>query len=358
MRARERRSFFTPGPEEMKDTFSRILILNQNWLGDVLFSTPAIRALRQRYPQAHITCLAPRRVAEVLSHNPNLNEVLVYNERAMLVTLFEPLRILWMMRCRRFEAVFFFHRSRSKAFLAWLAGIPVRVGFSREGRGWLLTHPVAMPRGSLHKTDLFLYLLATLGISSAGRWPEMEATREEEKALNDLLLTEGISKEQSFVVLHVGGNWDLKRWPIEYFIRWTRLFLESRDWKVVLCGSAGEERLARQVLQAFPGGKVVSLCGRTKLGELAALMKRAKMVLSNDSGPIHVAASQRARTLGLFGPTSPMETGPISEGPLRVLWKDVGCQVPCYFRACNGRACMNFLTPEEVFERTQELLAL
>jgi len=342
----------------MEPSFSRILILNQNWLGDVLFSTPAIRAIRRRYPHAYIACLAPRRVSDALSHNPHLDEVLVYNERSMLVTLLEPLRILFALRKRRFDAIFFFHRSRSKAFLAMLAGIRSRIGFVRQGRSWLLTHAVPMPGEPMHKIDLFLHLLDRCGIPSAGRWPEMEATTEEEASLTRLLSVEGISVDRPYVVLHVGGNWELKRWPISHFIRWIELFLEKNDWKIVLCGSAGETSLAQQAVDAFSKGRVVSLCGRTTLGELTALMKHARLVLSNDSGPIHVAVSQRTRTLGLFGPTSPKETGPVSEGPVRVLWKDVGCRVPCYFRSCSGRACMELLSPEEVYERAEELLAL
>ena len=340
------------------DDLSRILILNQNWLGDVLFSTPAIRALRRRFPQAYLACLAPRRVSEALAHNPHLNEVLVYDERWNLRTLFEPLRVWRQLRRRRFDAVFLFHRSRSKALLAALAGIRTRIGLARGGRDWLLTHAVEPPQGPVHKIDVLLHLVSAAGVPSAGRWPEVEPTAEEEASLAKLLHGEGIASKDAFAVLHAGGNWELKRWPVDYFIRWIRLFRKKNDWKIVLCGTAGEAPLSQKILDAFPDGQVVSVCGRTTLGELASLMKRARLVLSNDSGPIHVAASQRARVLGLYGPTSPRETGPVSEGPVRVLWKDVGCQVPCYFRACNHRACMDLLTPEEVFERTEELLAL
>ncbi len=345
-------------PPDMEAPFSRILILNQNWLGDVLFSTPAIRAIRRRYPQAYIACMAPHRVSDVLLHNPHLDEVLAYNERSMLVTFFEPLRVLFALRKRRFDTVFFFQRSRSKAFLAMLAGIRSRIGFARGGRGWLLTDAVPLPETPMHKIDLFLHMLERFGIPSAGRWPEMDITAEEESSLVRLLSVEGVSIDRPFAVVHVGGNWELKRWPIRHFIQWINIFLKKREWKIVLCGSAGEKKLAQEVVDAFPSGVVTSLCGRTSLGQLGALMKRAGLVVSNDSGPIHVAVSQRARTLGLYGPTSPRETGPVSEGPLRVLWKDVGCRVPCYFRACNARACMEFLTPEEVYERAEELLAL
>lgn len=347
-----------PSPIRALKDPARILILNQNWLGDVLFSTPAIRAIRRRFPKSHLSCLAPKRVSDALLRNPHLNETLSYDERAALLTLFEPLRVWAMLRKRRFDAVILFHRSRSKAFLAMAAGIRLRVGFARGGRDWLLTEAIAPPEGRPHKIDAFLHLLKEAGIPSDGRWPELVPSKADEAGLNALLASRGVSADEPLAVVHAGGNWELKRWPPEYFSRWIDLFRRAKKWKIVLCGTASEEMLARSIAEKFTDGGVVSVCGKTSLGELAALMKRARIVLSNDSGPIHVAAAQRAPILGLFGPTSPRETGPVSEGPVRILWKDVGCRVPCYFRSCNKRACMEFLTPEEVLERSEELLAL
>lgn len=343
----------------MDATASRILIVNQNWLGDVLFSTPAIRAVRRRYPKAFIACLAPRRAAEALSHNPHLDEVIVYDERAALLTLFEPTRVLLALLRRRFDTALLFHRSRSKAFLTLLAGIPHRIGYARAGRGWLLTQAVPPALVPVHKIDHFLALVEKAGIPGAGREPEVHVTREEEMSLAKLLAEAGLAAGVPYAVVHAGGNWDLKRWPADYFIHWSRLFLEkNKGWKVVLCGASSEKALVERILEGCRDGGVVSLCGRTSFGQLAALMKQARFVLSNDSGPIHVAASQGTPILGLYGPTSPRETGPVSKGPVRLLWQDVGCTVPCYFRSCQGRACMELLTPEEVLERAEELLAL
>jgi lipopolysaccharide heptosyltransferase II len=221
-----------------------------------------------------------------------------------------------------------------------------------------LTHALEPPASPAHKIDAFLYLLSGVGIPAAGRAPELVPTSEERASLEARLSAAGVRPADALAVLHAGGNWALKRWPAGYFVRWIRLLRAKGPWKIVLCGTASEEALAREITGAFADGTVVSLCGGTSLGELAALMRRASLVVSNDSGPLHVAASQRARILGLYGPTSPRETGPVSEGPVRILWKDVGCQVPCYFRDCDHRACLDLLTPEEVFERTEELLAL
>lgn len=334
----------------------RILIVNQNWMGDVLFSTPAIRAVRKSFPQSFISCLVPERAADVLRHNPHLNEVLTYDERVSLVRPFKIAGLWRKMKRRRFDSVIFFHRSRSKAFLAFLAGIPERIGFARCGHRRFLTEAVPYPAQEPHKTDLFLHLVQAVGVRSDGREPDFEVTVQEKRSLEKKLMNEGLAPNDTYAVLHAGGNWPLKRWPIEHFIRWTGWFLEQTRWKLVICGTASEEGLAREILSRAPGGNVVSLCGKTTLGELAALMMRAKFLISNDSGPIHVAASQGTRILGLYGPTSTALTGPVSAAKMKILQNDVGCEVPCYFRTCDHRVCMELLSPEQVFEHTLELI--
>ncbi len=335
----------------------RILIVNQNWMGDVLFSTPAIRALRKSFPQSFISCLVPERAADILRHNPYLNEVLTYDERASLASIVKPVRLWFQLRRRRFDKVYLFHRSRSKAFIAMLAGIPERIGLGSPGRRRFLTQTVPLPPDPTHKTDVFLHLLQASGVRPDGREPDFEVTAEEKSSLEKKLMLEGLAPKDAYAVLHAGGNWALKRWGLEYFICWTGLFLDAPGRKVVICGTASEEKLALEILTRYPGGNVVSLCGKTTLGELAALMAGAEFLISNDSGPIHLAASQKTKILGLYGPTSEALTGPISLGKTKILRKDVGCEVPCYFRSCDHRVCMELLSAEEVFEHTRELIS-
>jgi heptosyltransferase-2 len=334
----------------------RILIVNQNWLGDVLFSTPAIRAVRKTFPRSFISCLVPDRAADVLRHNPHLDEVLTYDERASLVSIFKAAGLWRQMKRRRFDSVIFFNHSRSKAFIAMLAGIPERIGLAFPASRRFLTKAIPLPPDPMHKTDLFLFLVQAAGIRPDSREPDFEVTAGEKRSLEKKLMSEGLAPNDAYAVLHAGGNWVLKRWPLEYFIRWTGLFLGQTPWKVVICGTASEENLAREILGHYPGGNVISLCGKTTLGELAALIARAKFLISNDSGPIHIAASQSAKILGLYGPTSEALTGPISSARTKILRKDVGCEVPCYYRSCDHRVCMEWLSPEEVFENTREFI--
>ena len=134
--------------------------------------------------------------------------------------------------------------------------------------------------------------------------------------------------------------------------------MKQRRGKVILCGSASEEKIAREIISRVSSPELVSLCGKTSLDTLALLLKTAQLLVSNDSGPIHLAASQGTRIVGLFGPTSAEQTGPVSDAPIKILQKDVGCRVPCYYRACDYRVCMDLLSPEEVFLETQKILEL
>jgi lipopolysaccharide heptosyltransferase II len=330
--------------------------MNANWLGDVLFSTPAIRALRKKYPESHIACLVPPRVVPVLKGNPHLNEILPYDDRVSFASPIECARVVLALRARRFDTALFFHRSKTKVILARLAGIGERIGYSAPGRDGHLTRAVAPPRTLLHKTDYFLRLLADVGVPADGRHPDFFPDPSVAGLLGAKLAGRGLAGGTRYAVVHAGGNWTLKRWPVAHFVQMIRLVSERLATRTVLCGGPGETALANEIRAHFGANEVISLCGETSLDELALLLKNASFVVSNDSGPLHLAASQRTPLVGLFGPTLPELTGPVSSGPVRVLRVDVGCEVPCYFRSCDHRVCMEYLTPGEVFRQVEELL--
>ncbi len=329
---------------------NRVLIVNANWLGDVLFSTPAIRAIRKKYPHSFITCLAPSRVKNILSNNPHLNEVITYNDRISLFSVWGIARVVTQIQKRKLDTAFFFHRSKTKALLTMLAGVKERIGFATPLRQKILTQAVPLPPKPLHRIDTYLYLLEQAGILSDGRHMEFYPKPEAQQTLWKLM-----QRPERYVVLHAGGNWHLKRWPVDYFVQWIGLWLKEFQGKIVLCGTAPEAEIAEQIQSHFSKKDVVSLCGKTSLDELAWLLKGAEFLLSNDSGPIHLAATQKTKILGLFGPTSPQLTVPVSLAPLRILWKDVGCEIPCYFRSCHYRVCMEWLSPEEAVQQARVL---
>ncbi len=320
---------------------TKILLFQQHWLGDVLFATPAIRAIRKKYPQAFIACLAAPRVEAVLKNNPYINEVIVCRDRLSVLSL-DFWRMVVRLRKEKFNRAVFFHGSKTRHWLASLAGI---------GEYWECT-----AQKEEHRIDSFLRGVEKFGVGADGKWMDFWPAGEARAGLDQLLKEQGIAPGESYAVVHPGGNWALKRWPAEYFSQWIYYFREKYPWKVIVCGTEGEKSLAEKIVSDCSGSGVVSLCGKTSLDQLALLLKEAKLLLSNDSGPIHLAASQETPILGLYGPTSSRITGPISKGKLKILQKDVGCQVPCYFQSCHDHACMEWLTPQEVFYQTQQFL--
>jgi heptosyltransferase II len=335
----------------------KILLVNQNWLGDALFSTPAIRAIRKKFPDAYLACWVPPRCAPALKNNPYLNEIMICEDRLPLFSFWKWMALVEQLRKKHFDAAIFFHRSKTRVFLAKLAGIPRRIGYSSPFRGGFLTDVCPAPQEKMHKIDFFLKLAAHFGAAGDGRAMDFFSDRNAETELEMVFQKNGVSKNEPYAVVHAGGNWELKRWPVRYFTEWIRLYLEKSSGKILLCGTKAEEGISREISSSFPGGNVVSLCGQTSLDALALLLKNARFLLSNDSGPIHLAATQKTPVIGLFGPTSPELTGPVSLGKTALLRKDVGCEVPCYYRSCNYRVCMDLLTPEEVFESAVKLVS-
>ena len=316
-------------------TATRILIVNANWFGDVLLSTPAIRAVKKQFPGCYLGCLVPPRCEAVLKHNPYLDEVIVCPDR------FAPRaygRVIQRLRLHHFDTALFFKPSRTKALLCALAGIGNRISETPDPRK--------------HRTDHFLSLVGKIGVRPDGREPDFtpsSGSAETWEAFRRRLGLDG-----RYAVVHAGGNWPLKRWPPERFTGWVRGFLKEYPGRVVLIGSESEKGLLEEVRSGEP--RIVSAYGQTDLDTLAWLLKGADLLVSNDSGPIHLAASQRTPIIGVFGPTDPALTGPVSAGPVRIVRKDVGCEIPCYFKTCDTRYCMEWITPEEVLEKTKELM--
>ncbi len=232
-----------------------------------------------------------------------------------------------------------------------VTGVPERVGFARRGKAIFLNRVFQNISTPIHRVNFFLELVRQwTGAAPEGRHLDFFTTPDDERVASaslDLL--------KDYCVVHAGGNWDLKRWPVAYFSAWIQKVLAESDLNVVLCGSGNETALTDEIGRTVKSERVVSVCGKTTLGSLAVILKHARFLLSNDSGPLHLAGSQRTPVIGLYGPTALAYTGPVSEGAI-VIQKNVGCEVPCYFRSCNYRVCMDWITPEEVFEKSKEFL--
>jgi len=341
----------------MKDQpFQRILVVNVNWLGDVIFSSPVFKTLKKNYPQARITCLTVPRVKGILECVPGIDEILVYDEKGKDRGLVGKLRVIGELKKRGFDAAFLLHGSWSRALLVFLAGVPVRVGYLKRNRINLLTHFAQKLGDEPHKSDHYLNVLTAYGLKIDDRSCELSVPVQAQNEIKEILQKEGIADNELFIVAHTSGNWDLKRWPQN---KWTELIQKiTYELKVKVVISEGPEEITRARQIAFSSGAdSIVLAGKTNLQQLAALLQRASLVISADSGPLHIASAVGKKVIGIYGPTMPQSTGPRGKAQARIFHKDVGCnRASCYFLNCPENVCMKAVGVEEVLAAVKQML--
>ena len=338
----------------------RILVVNVNWVGDVIFSIPVFKALRSYYPQAKICCLAVPRVKAILESCSFVDEIIIYDEKGRHFTPWGKWNIITQLRQRKFDLAFFLHGSWTRALLVSLAGIPQRVGYATNGRKGLLTHIVPSLSEKIHRSDHYLGVIESYGIPVSDRQYELAVSPEAHAQVESLLRAEGVGPQDYLIVVNTGGNWDLKRWPKENFAALIQQLMNVHNngskVKVVIPGSRDDINLAQEIAACSQSHPII-LAGKTNLQQLLALMQRANLVISADSGPLHIARSVGATTIGLFGPTRPEITGPRGSGSVKFLQHDVGCnRAPCYYLDCPNNICMQAVSVQEVLEEVKKIM--
>jgi len=332
----------------------KILIVNVNWLGDVLFSTPFIRSVRRKYPDAYISCMIVPRCKEILEGNPHLDDLIIYDEEGKHSSLLGKLQFISLLRSKKFDEVYFLHRSLTRTMLTALAKIPKRCGYVTKKRKLFLTHRIEPPKERMHRVEYFLYLAKELGFPTDNLGYDFFIPPEEELYI-EKFLQEVELKDEPFIVLNPGANWLLKRWPVENFGILGNILTKEMKFKVVISGSEKDLELGEKIA-SFMEEKPIMAVGKTNLKQLGALFKRAKLVITNDTGPMHIAIAVGSRVIALFGPTSSEITGPYGPGEYRVIQKDIGCTVPCYHLKCKDNRCMKAITPQDVVKEVEGLL--
>lgn len=337
----------------------RISICATNWLGDAVMSLPAIRVIRQVCPRAEIALVARSWVAELYARESAISRVIPCPSPR---TLGERRAFAARLREEHFDAAFLLPNSFDAALTAWLARIPERIGYARDGRGFLLTRAIARPEpGDIPRHERFYYLelLRRAGLiehfpeSSAIRLEGIPAAREAGAArLRELGVdgaVVGVSPGAAF------GN--AKRWPPERFAEAARAVAKALGAAVLVFGSAAERELCEAVAAGLRGGGVDArnLAGGTTLGEFIDLAAACRLYLTNDSGAMHIASALGVPTVAVFGATDDVTTGPT--GPLaRVVREHAECS-PCLLRNCPiDHRCMTRVTPERVVAVSLELL--
>jgi lipopolysaccharide heptosyltransferase II len=334
----------------------KILIFELNWLGDILFSFPLMKVLKRDFPGAYISCAVVSRYAQLLEGQKCVDEVLILPEKGNFRSFLEWPLFIRSVRKKGFDVCFFLKPSRSRSMAA--ANVGTRIGF--EGKNVGLTHAVRAEEGDLHRMDRILSLAEAAGAKVAHRdrvYEYVLSNSELDRARN-LLRSCGHHAPGRIVCVNPGGNWAPKRWPAGDHAELIGLMLEKYgDISIAVTGAPKDRALALRIAASAGDPRCFSIAGRTDLKGLAAVFALSSLVISADSGPLHLAAACGVPVVGLFGPTSPALTGPRGTNASSVIHHEVGCNVPCYETDCSkGFECMKSIRPSEVMKRVSELL--
>ncbi len=308
---------------------NKIAFVTKNWLGDILMQTPAIHALRKNFPEAEIIGFVPERCHEVLKNNPDIDRLVPFHEKENLRGIFRQMAFVRATRENHIDRVYLFHRSFSRALLFALSGIDQRIGYATKARDWLLTDAVPEPLGPRHQSDYFLELLRKSGlrvldgVHSTRFYPSAE----DRAGAYELINAHGISRD-NYIVVHAGANWAPKRWPPQFHGELSDYLHQRYGAHVVFSGGPDDSVLAQLILLAVKKAKTFDVTGQTNFGTLAALFEGARLVISGDSGPMHLAASVGAPLLALFLATDSALTGPRGSGPTVVVQKKEAIRAP------------------------------
>jgi heptosyltransferase-2 len=329
----------------------RILVKEVNWLGDVVMSLPALKALRGAFPGAHLGVLVKHELASFFDGSRWIDEVIPYRVSAGLRGLADRWGIVSALRARRFDLALLFPKSFEAAFWAALAGARRRVGFATDGRGLMLTDRIRFDSGlrRRHQVNDYLHLLAaTLGVTGDATDCAPDVDSSHRSRMADWLAERRRMPAGKLVALAVAAAYGpAKEWPAERYAALADLLAARHGAECVLVGGPGERDKCARVAAAS-SARPLAAAGETNVGELLALLSLCDGFAGNDSGAMHVAGALGIPTVGIFGSTDARRTGPL--GPrTRVLHHPIECS-PCLKRTCRygHYDCLKKIDVEEV----------
>ena len=331
----------------------KVLVRTQNWIGDVVLATASLRCIRQSFPQATISVVAKPWVIPVLAHNPHIDEIIAYDEAGTHKGWAGILRLSGYLRSRRFQAAILLQRAFEAALIAFLARIPVRMGYTTDGRGFLLTHRARAAKAEfdIPRLEHDLRLLEGFGLKVDRKELLLPVGREQKGRAEERLRDLGIQTGEPVVGFSPGAVGSLlKRWYPERFAALAVRIRDAYQAQVLLFGASSEKELGDEICRRASVPGVVNLAGQTSLEDAIALIGFCGLFVTNDSGLMHVAAALDVPLVAIFGPTDPARTAPWSKRHVLVRDEGVDCY-GCKMRECrHEHKCMNVITVERAFE--------
>ena len=349
-----------------------VLVRGVNWIGDSVMTLPAVRSLKKALPDAKLSLLVKPWVSPVFEHNPFVDEIIPYGEEYR--NFLGRLRLSGRLRKKGFCEAVLLQNAFDAALITFLAGIKNRIGYKTDGRGFLLTTKVPVPpdEDKTHQIFYYLNLLEKAGIKSEYSYPYVYLLADERLQARMLLQ----EMKKPVLGINPGATYgSAKRWFPDRFSEIAEWFIKDTGGSVIIFGGQAEAHIAEEICRNlelekfgdhkypynFLGARLLNLAGKTTLRELIALVSECDVLVTNDSGPLHIGYSVRTPMVAIFGSTDPLLTGPPPEGEgvcHIVIKPDISCS-PCFGRTCrkNDMECMYAITADEVYFGIKKLLA-
>jgi lipopolysaccharide heptosyltransferase II len=348
-------------PEEI----GRILIRANNWIGDVVMISPAVRAIRGHFRAARIAILAKAWVLETLRGNPDYDDLIEYDEGGAHRGISGRLRLAAMLRGARFDLAVLFQKAFEAAALAFLAGARLRVGYATDFRRPLLTHALEPPPPETHHVEAFLGIARALGCPVADPFPTFRVGPEARERAAALLAEAGFLDGAPLVAMHPGASKEPRAWHAERFGDLARRLAEGPRARVVLLGGAADRPLLERVAARAHSKQVIMVRSDLPIAVTGGLLEHCALFIGNDSGPMHLAAALGVPTVGVFGPGTPARTAPLApRSGVVIVTKGYPCS-PCrqdFFRECSpspdGKPfCLEEISVQDVEDAAMTLLS-
>ncbi|BFU93770.1 MAG: Lipopolysaccharide heptosyltransferase II and D, D-heptose 1,7-bisphosphate phosphatase (Modular protein) [Nitrospira sp.] len=344
-------------------TPKKVLVRGPNWLGDAVMCEPALRGLKRLWSGAQLFLLVKPAVAQLFQAHPAIDRLVVYEDRTRHAGLTGKWTLAGDLRRERFDIAVLFQNAFEAAFITFLAGIPRRYGYATDGRSVLLTEPVAPPDPGMlvHQVHYYWNLVKPLGVSGEPSQPELRVTPEEDQSMAARLMQAGIGAQDPVIGVNPGSTYGgAKRWLPERFTqvaeRLARRLEEShgKPAAVLVLGAKGEEALGRSVAAGLTGRSMV-LSGATTIRELMAAVKRCGVLVTNDTGPMHIGSAFGVPIVAVFGPTDWRTTSPYGADHALIRHR-VEC-APCLLRECPiDHRCMTGVSADQVYDAAAKLI--
>jgi heptosyltransferase-1 len=354
----------------VEDIPRSILIVKLSAIGDVIQTLPMVEALKRQHPQAHIDWVVEEEASALLLSHPTVDRVIISRRKSWLKKVLKPgefwktlreiTRFVRELRSRHYDWVIDNHGILKSALMMLLSrgrrkiGFQASAGIAEEG-SYFFTHerykPLSIER---HALERYLDLVSQLGVAVNPASLHFPVPPDSLKEAEALLRQKGFGS-RPLVVLHPMAKWETKQWPAEKFARLISALAQKKA-TVVITGSPQDEGPVEEILHRTGGDsvKVLNLAGKTNLMELAGIFSLSDLVLSPDTGPMHLAAAVKAPLIALFGPTAPWRTGPYGNNP-GIIRKGLPCS-PCFKKKCRTMECMNSISVEEVLAAVEQKL--